>query len=212
MLTLLKPEIEEYARKKSDSHPALLEDLTRETHSQMAIPEMLCGPLEGQFLKMMVMTSGAKNVLEIGMFTGYSALSMAEGLPEDGKLITLEIDQKAIDMAKKYFAESPHGKKIEIRKGPALETLKELSGPFDFVFIDADKQNYSNYYRAVMPKLKNGGIIMVDNVLYSGEVVRPGSDNARAIDDFNNLVSSDKRVDKVLLTIRDGVFFIRKKA
>lgn len=211
MLTLMKPEIETYARGKTDSHGSLLERLTEETYKKMDIPQMLCGPLEGRFLKMMVEVSGAKRVLEIGMFTGYSALSMAEGLPEDGKLITLEIDDKAIEIARRYFADSPHGKKIEIRKGAALETLNNLPGPFDFVFIDADKTNYSNYYKAVMPKLKSGGIIMVDNVLYSGEVVRPRSENAQAIDEFNERVSSDDRVEKVLLTLRDGVYFIRKK-
>lgn len=211
MLTLMKPELEEYARARTDSHGVLLDRLTEETHAKTEIPQMLCGPLEGRFLKMMVEVTGARRVLEIGMFTGYSALSMAEGLPDDGKLITLEIDPDVIAIARRYFGESPHGKKIEIKQGPALESLKELSGPFDFVFIDADKTNYLNYYKAVLPKLKSGGVIMVDNVLYSGEVVRPRSENAQAIDEFNQRVAADERVEKVLLTLRDGVYFIRKK-
>lgn len=211
MLTLMKPEIEEYARAKTERVDPLLEELTRETYDTMEIPQMLTGPLEGRFLKLMVQISGARRVLEIGTFTGYASLSMAEGLPEEGKLTTLEIDQKAIDMANKYFARSPHGKKIQIVKGPALESLKKLDGPFDLVFIDADKTNYSNYYKAVLPKLPSGGIILVDNVLWSGAVLRPKTESDNAIVELNDLVSRDNRVDKVLLTIRDGVFLIRKK-
>lgn len=211
MLTLMKPEIELYAREKTASHGDLLEKLTTETKETMEWPEMLTGPLEGRFLKLMVMISGAKRVLEVGMFTGYSALSMAEGLPEDGELITLEINDKAIEVANRYFGNSPHGKKITIKKGAGLDSIKELTGTFDLVFIDADKVNYSNYYEAILPKLKTGGIILVDNVLYSGEVLDPQSENAKAIHAFNEKVSNDNRVDKVLLTIRDGVYFIVKK-
>lgn len=211
MLTLMKPEIEEYARAKTERVDPLLEELTRETYEKMEIPQMLTGPLEGRFLKLMVQISGARRVLEIGTFTGYASLSMAEGLPEEGKLTTLEIDQKAIDMATRYFARSPHGKKIQIVKGAALESLKKLEGPFDLVFIDADKTNYSNYYKAVLPKLPSGGIILVDNVLWSGAVLRPKTESDNAIVELNDLVSRDSRVDKVLLTIRDGVYLIRKK-
>lgn len=211
MLTLMKPEIESYAREKTASHGDLLEKLTTETKETMEWPEMLTGPLEGRFLKLMVMISGAKRVLEVGMFTGYSALSMAEGLPEDGELITLEINDKAIEVASRYFENSPYGKKITIKKGAGLDSIKELTGTFDLVFIDADKTNYSNYYEAILPKLKSGGIILVDNVLYSGEVLDPQSENAKAIHAFNEKVSNDNRVDKVLLTIRDGVYLIVKK-
>jgi caffeoyl-CoA O-methyltransferase len=213
MLTLMKPGIDEYAESKSEPTSALLNHLVRETYSKMEIPQMLTGRLEGRFLKMMVQISGAKNVLEIGMFTGYSALSMAEGLPPGGKVTTLDIDEDCIKFAKGYFDRSEHGKKIEVVKGPALDSLKKLKGPFDLVFIDADKTNYLNYYEAVLPKLKTGGVILVDNVLWSGHVIDSNiSDkDTQAIVEFNDFVSHDERVDRVLLTIRDGVFMIRKR-
>ena len=211
MLTLLKQDIEEYAREKTSPEGALLAELARETMETMPVPEMLTGQLEGRFLKLMVQVAGARRVLEIGMYTGYSALSMAEGLPADGELVTLDIDPTAVEFARKYFARSEHGKKITVKEGPALESLAMLSGSFDLVFIDADKTNYSNYYEAVLPMVPSGGVILVDNVLYSGEVVNPRSENAVAIDAFNQKVRSDDRVEAVLLTIRDGVFFIRKK-
>ncbi len=211
MLTLLKPGIDEYAQSKSGPIDPLLDELMRETHEKTSMPEMLTGPLEGSFLKMMVQILQAKNVLEIGMFTGYSALSMAAGMPKDGVLTTLEIDSDVIAIAQKYFARSVHGKKIRIIQGKALDSLQKLSGPFDFVFIDADKVNYSNYYRAVLPKVRTGGLIAVDNVLWSGQVLDPKTENDFAIIAFNDLVSKDFTVDKVLITIRDGVFLIRKQ-
>jgi len=211
MLTLTSPGIEEYAQSKTEPTNALLDELHRETHARMEYPQMLTGPIEGSFLRLMVQITGAKSILEIGMFTGYSALSMAEGLPADGKLTTLEINPKCIEFAKKYFERSEHGRKIVVKEGPALESLKQLDGPFDLVFIDADKGNYKNYYEAVLPKLKSGGIILIDNVLWSGAVLDPKTDDDKAIDALNNHVAGDNRVDKVLLTIRDGVFFIRKK-
>jgi len=211
MLTLVGPDIEEYARSKTSPDGELLSEQAAETVESMPIPEMLTGQLEGRFLKLMVQATGARRVLEIGMYTGYSALSMAEGLPAGGELITCEIDPAAIAFARRYFERSVHGKKITIKEGPALESIKNLDGQFDLVFIDADKVNYSNYYDAVMPKLRSGGIILADNVLYSGEVVDPRSDNAKAIAQFNDRVRDDDRVEQVLLTIRDGVFFIRKR-
>lgn len=211
MLTLSKPGIEEYALSKTQNPVALLDELMRETYDSVERPQMLTGPIEGTFLRTMVAMTGAKNVLEIGMFTGYSALSMAPALPADGKLITLEINPTVIAVAKKYFARSEHGKKIEIREGAALDSLKQLSGPFDLVFIDADKTNYSNYYEAVLPKVRQGGVILVDNVLWGGRVLEPTDADDKAICAFNDLVSKDERVDRVLLTIRDGVFLIRKR-
>jgi caffeoyl-CoA O-methyltransferase len=211
MLTLMTAGIEEYAQSKSEPPNKLLDELFNETYKVTTLPQMLTGPLEGSFLKMMVRVSGAKRVLEIGMFTGYSALMMAEGLPQDGSLITCEIDEKHIAIAKKYFARSEFGKKIEVREGPAMDSLKQLPGPFDFVFIDADKTNYKNYYEAVLPKMPSGGVILVDNVLWGGSVLDPKDDDGKAIAQFNDHVARDNRVDRVLLTIRDGVFFIRKK-
>ncbi len=211
MLTLLKPELEEYAFSKTSTDGPLLQELTAETYEKMEIPQMLTGRLEGRFLKLMVQVSSAKRVLEIGTFTGYSALSMAEGLPADGEVITCDINPKAIEFAKGYFARSEHGKKIKIMEGPALDSIAKLNGQFDLAFIDADKGNYTNYYEAVMPLMKSGGIILVDNVLWSGEVVDPKSSDATAIAALNDHVAKDQRVEAVFLAIRDGVYFIRKK-
>lgn len=211
MLTLLKPELEEYAFAKTSTDGALLQELTAETYEKMEVPQMLTGRLEGRFLKLMVQISSAKRVLEIGMFTGYSALSMAEGLPENGELITCDINPKAIEVAKRFFARSEHGRKITIMEGPALESIARLNGSFDLAFIDADKANYTNYYEAIMPLMKSGGVILIDNVFYSGEVVDPKSKEAKAIAALNDRVSQDNRVEAVFLTIRDGVYFIRKK-
>lgn len=213
MLTLTKPGIDDYAESKSEPTSALLKNLVRETYELMKWPQMLTGRLEGRFLKMMVQLVNAQNVLEIGMFTGYSALSMAEGLPHDGKLTTLDLDSDCIAFAKRYFERSEHGHKIQVVEGPALDSLKKLHGPYDLVFIDADKPNYLNYYEAVLPKLRVGGVILVDNVLYSGHVLDPHTEdqNARAIAKFNDFVAEDERVDRVLLTLRDGVYMLRKR-
>jgi caffeoyl-CoA O-methyltransferase len=145
------------------------------------------------------------------MFTGYSALMMAEGLSEDARLITCEIDPRAEAIAHRYFAESPHGDKITIRMGPALETIKTLTGPLDLVFIDADKSNYANYYEACLPLLKPGGLIVADNVLWSGKVLHPNDPNDHAIVAFNRLVQSDPRVENVCLTVRDGMMLACKR-
>jgi caffeoyl-CoA O-methyltransferase len=145
------------------------------------------------------------------MFTGYSALMMAEALPHDGQLITCEIDEKAEAIARRYFAESQHGDKITIRMGPAFDTIKTLTGPLDLVFIDADKVNYSNYYEACLPLLKSGGLIVADNVLWSGKVLDPAEADDRAIVAFNRVVQSDPRVENVCLTVRDGMMLARKR-
>lgn len=211
MLTLTKPGIEEYALEKSEKHAAVLDELMKETHASVDYPQMLTGPIEGQFLKMMVRVVGAKKVVEVGTFTGYGSLNLAEGLPDDGKLITLDLNPVCLSVARKYFAKSEHGKKIEIMEGPAIESIAKIEGPLDLCFIDADKGNYLNYYEALLPKVRSGGVILVDNVLWSGAVLEPKTDDDKAINAFNERVSKDERVDKVLLTVRDGVFFIRKR-
>ncbi len=211
MLTVMKPGIEEYAQSKTEKHADVLEQLQRETYEQMDMPQMLTGPIEGQILKMMVKVTAAKTVVEVGTFTGYASLSMAEGLSEGGRLITLDLDPTCLALARKYFAKSEHGKKIEVMEGPALQSIEKIDGPIDMAFIDADKTNYKNYYEAILAKMNSGGIILVDNVLWSGGVLDPKTDDAKAICDFNDHIANDSRVDKVLLTVRDGVFFIRKR-
>src|SRR5256714_3707805 len=203
--------VEQFARDHTEPESDLHVRLREETYRVMDRPQMQVDVIEGRFLKMLVRLSGARNVLEIGMFTGCSALMMAEGLPDDGRLITCEVDPKAEAIARRYFSESPHGRKIAIRMGPALETMKTLSGPLDLVFIDADKANYSNYYEAFLPLLKPGGLIVADNVLWSGKVIDPQDDDTRAIVAFNDLVQSDPRVENVCLTVRDGIMLAWKR-
>src|SRR5215471_6881219 len=197
--------IERYAHDHTSPESDLFQRLRDETYEKMSYPEMQVGRIEGHFLKMLVRLTNARQVLEIGMFTGYSALMMAEGLPEDGHIITCDINPKAEAVARRYFSESPHGHKIEIRMGPALETLATLAGPIDMVFIDADKTNYSNYYEAALPLLRPGGLIVADNVLWSGQVLNPEDDASRAIVAFNERVQADPRVENVCLTVRDGM-------
>lgn len=210
-LRLVAPELDSYAVSKSEPTSELLQELVDVTNSNTEHPQMLTGPLEGRLLKVVAQLVGAKRILEIGMFTGYSALSMAEGLPDDGELITCDLDPYCMSIARKFFERSPHGKKIHIMEGPALESLKKLKGPFDMAFIDADKVNYSNYYEGVLPLMRQGGVILIDNVLYSGKVVAPECDNSRAIATLNDFIAKDERVDRVLLPVRDGVFLVRKR-
>ena len=154
---------------------------------------------------------GARNVLEIGTFTGYSALMMAEALPEDGRLITCDVDPEATGIARKFWARSPAGSKIELRLGPALETLAGLEGPFDFVFIDADKEPYPDYYSRALELLAPGGMIAVDNVMYGGRIVDPQDDGGRAIARMNDMIQDDPGVVNVLVPIRDGVMLVWRR-
>jgi caffeoyl-CoA O-methyltransferase len=174
---------------------------------------MLIGPHEGALLAMLVRLSGARRILEIGTFTGYSALCMAGALPKNGRLITCEIKPEHADIAQSFFGRSPHGRKIKIHLGPALETLASLprAARFDFVFLDADKENYVNYYEAVLPRLRPGGLIVADNVLWSGRVLAPKKKTDLAVARFNKHVRRDPRVECVMLPLRDGVSLVRKR-
>jgi caffeoyl-CoA O-methyltransferase len=174
---------------------------------------MLVGPLEAAFLKTLLRSIGARRVLEIGTFTGYSALAMAEALPDDGQVVTCEVDPDTASMAHIFWDRSPHGKKIEVRIGPALDTLATLSGGFDLIFIDADKINYVAYYRCGLELLAPRGVILIDNVLWSGDVLNEASQDpsTAAIQELNRFVASDTRVVAVLLPLRDGVFMITPK-
>jgi caffeoyl-CoA O-methyltransferase len=210
-MDFIDEKIEGYAFDHTASDGKLLQKLAEETHRDLEIPQMLTGRIEGRFLKLLANLVDAKRILEIGTFSGYSALSMAEALPEDGSLFTCDVDPEAIAVAKKYFAESPHGKKITLLEGPALESIKKLEGSFDMAFIDADKENYLNYYNAILPIIRKGGLIVVDNVLWSGRVLAPKEDSDHAICKFHDTVINDDRVDQVLLTERDGIYCLRKK-
>ena len=209
-MEFLDEKIEEYAFNHTSYEGNLLKRLEEETYEKLEIPQMTTGRIEARFLKLLARLVGAKRILEIGTFAGYSALSMAEALPEDGELITCEIDPEAIVFAKRYFDLSPHGKKIALLEGAALDSLKSISGPFDMAFIDADKENYSNYYEAILPMIRYGGLLAVDNVLWSGRVLDPKDKSDKAIHQFNERVIQDKRVESVLLTVRDGLSCIIK--
>ncbi len=211
MKPLVPEKLESYAEAHTEPVDPLLEELREETYRSMKDPQMQVGRLEGTFLRLLVRLSGARRALEIGMFTGYSGLMIAEGLPEDGTLVTCDVDPQAEAVARRYFQRSPHGRKITIRMGPALETIATLSPPIDFVFLDADKPNYSNYYDAVVPLMPPGGLLVADNTLWSGRVLRPREKNGRAIVAFNERVFRDPRAEKVLLTVRDGMMLVRKR-
>lgn len=214
MKALVLPEIETYAESHSAAESDICRALREETYRTMELPQMVVGPLEGAFLKMMVHLVHAKRVLEIGMFTGYSALSMAESLPDDGRIITCEIDPQAASFAARYFSRSSHGRKIEVKMGPALETLASLTGPFEVIFIDADKVNYMAYYERALDLIAPTGVILIDNVLWSGDVLiqSPQERSTAVIQELNRKIAADSRVLAVLVTIRDGIFVIRKNS
>jgi caffeoyl-CoA O-methyltransferase len=209
---VVQPELEAYAEAHSTPPPAHLAALAEETRRSFAWHQMMVGPLEGRFLEFLVFLARARRVLEIGTFTGYSALSMAAALPPEGRIVTCEVSERHAEVARRHIGASPYADRIEVRLGPALETLGALDGPFDLVFIDADKASYLDYYEAVLPKLAPGGLIAADNTLWSGRVLDPAdqSEDTRAIRAFNDRVASDPRVVVVQLTIRDGVTLIRR--
>jgi len=213
MKPIIPEKIEEYCLRHSSARNKLLRELERYTQQHCADARMLIGPHEGALLAMLVRITGARRILEIGCFTGYSALCMTEALPANGKLVTCEINPKHADIARSFFARSPFGHKIKLRLGPALETLAALPrlAKFDLLFLDADKENYVNYYEAVLPRLRPGGLIVADNVLWSGHVLAPKDKTDRAVVRFNQRVRRDRRVECVMLPVRDGVYLIRKR-
>ena len=205
-------EIEEYALAHTEPPTDVLERLAAETRETMDAPQMMVGPLEGRFLELLVRLSAPRLVLELGTFTGYSSISMAPALPEGGRIVTCDIDERAVAIARRYADEAGVVDRIDYRLGPGLETIAGLDGPFDFVFIDADKESYVDYYEAVLPKLADDGLIVADNVLWSGRVVEPSpEETTRTIMAFNDHVRNDDRVVAVMLTVRDGMTLIRRR-
>jgi caffeoyl-CoA O-methyltransferase len=210
MIELRPIGIENYAERHSKPMSVVHEKLWLETYRKTSTPEKMVGPLEAQFLKMLVLMTGARRILEIGMFTGYSALAFAEALPRDGRVITCEIDADIAAIAKRYFLESPHGSKIEVKQGPALASLKLVTGPFDLCFIDADKENYDRYYDRCLEMVRAKGLIVLDNMLRGGDVLKPPDSAAQTIDALNKRIRNDTRVENVLLPIRNGIMLIMK--
>ena len=212
MAFIVPDEIERYAEEHTTPPSELLAALGAETKATLRAPQMLTGPIEGRFLELLVFGLRARRVLEIGTYSGYGTLSMAAGLPPDGQIDTCELDEEHAEVARRYVAQSPYADRITVHVGPAAETVERLDGPFDFVFIDADKTGYRGYYEAVLPKLAERGLIAVDNTLQSGRVVHEpdAGESTRAIVEFNEHVRTDPRVTCVLLTVRDGVTLIRR--
>jgi predicted O-methyltransferase YrrM len=211
MSFIVPEEIEAYAEAHTTPPDQLLAELAEETRASLRSPQMLTGPIEGRFLELLVHGIQARRVLELGTYSGYSSLSMAAGLPEGGRIDTCEVDETHAEVARRYIARSQHADRITVHLGPALETIERLEGEFDFVFIDADKENYVSYYEAVLPRLSAHGLIAADNTLWSGRVLDEDdeSEGTQAIKAFNERVRTDPRVTSVMLTIRDGVTLIR---
>jgi len=208
---IVNEEVERYALEHSSPDPELFRRLEEETRSTTSAPQMMVGPLEGQFLGWLVRLSGARRVLEIGTFTGYSSISMALALGSEGRITSLDVNEETTAVARRYAEEAGVTDRIDYRVGDALEALEGLDGPFDLAFIDADKANYVDYYEAVLPKLGDDGFIVADNVLWSGRVVEEsGEESTEAIKAFNDHVAADERVECLVLSVRDGMTLIRR--
>jgi caffeoyl-CoA O-methyltransferase len=211
---IVDPPVEEYAEAHSTPDGELFERLAAETRARTTAPQMMVGLLEGRFLGTLVRSLRARRVLELGTFTGYSSISMALALPAGGRVITCDVNEETTAIARRYAGEAGVADRIDFRLGAALETIADLDGPFELVFIDADKENYVNYYDATLPLVADGGLIVVDNTLWSGRVADPNEDDpsTRAIRALNDRVFEDQRVENVLLTVRDGMNLVWRRA
>jgi caffeoyl-CoA O-methyltransferase len=211
---LVQDAVEAYAAAHTTPPAAHLRALAEETRATLGSPGMLTGEVEGRFLEMLVFLAQPRLVLEIGTFSGYSALSMVRALPAGARIVTCELEDEHADLAERHIAAAGLADRIEVRRGPAIETVEGLDGPFDVVFIDADKPGYLDYYEAVLPKLSEHGLIIVDNVLWSGRVADPpdedDSESTRALRVFNDHLTADERVVNVMLTVRDGITLARR--
>ena len=210
----LPEKLDDYIVSHSESEPELLQELTRETYQKILQPIMLSGPYQGRVLSMISKLVRPKTILELGTFTGYATLCLAEGLLEDGEIHTIDVNEELVDFQRKYFDRSPYGAQIHQHLGSAIDLIPTLEKTFDLVFIDADKPNYVNYFHAVIDKLNPGGIILSDNVLWHGKVVERLKEkdvSTKAVLEFNTLLKNDERVETVVLPIRDGLTISRKK-
>jgi len=213
-MDFIAPELDQYACLHSDEESELLKRINRETHLKVLTPRMLSGHLQGRVLAMLSHMIKPRRILEIGTYTGYSALCIAEGMTADGKIITIDINAELEERVRGYFAESPYSGKIDFRVGNAVDLIPGIEEKFDLVFIDADKINYPAYFDLVMDKLNTGGFIIADNVLWSGKVLMEEElmdKDTKAIHEFNSKVQNDSRVANVLFPIRDGLMIVRKK-
>src|SRR6476659_2823089 len=205
-MDVIDPRLEDYLERMTSAHDELLVELSEETRGSLGMEQMLTGPVAGRLLELLVWFGRPKRVLEVGTFSGHSALSMAAALPEGGRIDACELDPERAAVAQRFFDRSPHGSKITLHIGPALETVRGLAGEFDFVFIDAEKDGYVGYYEEVLPRLSERGLIVADNTLGGGRVV----DERPPIAAFNEHVAADPRSVQVLLSVRDGMTLIRR--
>ena len=204
----ISQELEDYIEQHSEKEPELLAALNKETYQKILLPRMLSGHFQGRVLSMLSKLIRPVNILEIGTYTGYAALCLCEGMLENGSLHTIDIKEELVDFQRKYFDKSPWGKQIVQHLGEAIAVIPTLDVRFDLVFIDADKENYLNYYELILPKMNRGGIILSDNVLWSGKVLEPLQPNdisTKVLLEYNELLKNDPRVETVLLPIRDGL-------
>ncbi|SDH06519.1 O-methyltransferase [Winogradskyella thalassocola] len=209
----LPENLDKYVVDHSEQEPKLLQQLTRETYQKVLQPIMLSGPYQGRVLSMISKLIRPKSILELGTFTGYATLCLAEGIQENGTLHTIDVNEELVDFQRTYFDKSEYGKQIIQHTGSALDIIPQLDETFDLVFIDADKPNYSNYFHLIIDKLNKGGVILSDNVLWHGKVVEPLDEkdkSTKAVLDYNTLLKNDKRIETVLLPIRDGLTISRK--
>lgn len=202
---------EDYAFEHTTEDSDLIQELIAVSEKDLEFTDMLSGRLVGRLLSILIKISGAKRVLEIGTFTGYSALTMAEALPEDGELFTCEYNERYEGIARSFFEKSEAGSKITLVMGKALETIPKIEGDFDVVFLDADKINYPDYYRMLLPRVIHNGLLVIDNVLWGGDAVSGEGEKGKAINELNTLIDQDDSVEQVMLTVRDGVTIVRKK-
>jgi len=211
-MDLIDKKLLSYVKLHSDEENNLLHEINRYTHLHVLKPRMLSGHLQGRILSFISRMINPKVVIEIGTYTGYSALCLLEGIQDKGKLITIDINEEISEKVRKFFKKSKYNDKIEYLIGDAQNIIPKIDSGFDLVFIDADKENYSKYYDLVLPKLSKGGFILVDNVLWSGKVIDKKKDHlTELIDDFNKKIQKDSRVSNVILPIRDGIMLIQKK-
>ena len=204
----LSQDLEDYIEQHSEKEPALLAALNKETYQKILLPRMLSGHFQGRVLSMLAKLIRPLNILEIGTYTGYSALCLCEGMQENGQLHTIDIKEELIDFQRKHFDKSPWGNQIVQHLGEAVAIIPTIELKFDLVFIDADKENYLNYFELILPKMNKGGVILSDNVLWSGKVMEPLHPNdvpTKVLIEYNQLLATDSRVETVLLPIRDGL-------
>lgn len=213
-MDFLDPKIEDYAALHSNNESELLQKVNRETHLEVLMPRMLSGHLQGRFLSLLSQIHHPKFILEIGTYTGYSALCLAEGLAEGGRLVTMDLNEELEDRVNGYFNESPFAGQLTMQVGDATELIPQLDEKIDLVFIDADKENYAKYFDLVIDKMNPGGLIIADNVLWSGKVIDGAAnddESTQGLIEYNQKIQSDPRVDNMLLPLRDGLMIARKK-